>query len=190
MDPYLESPDLWPDFHHRLAFAISDELNRLLPTAYYAQLEMRQELGIIEEGHVRHRIIPDLTMIQPRMRHPERTTAGGTALLERPRRDLSKSVEFTVVIDSISHHFVEIRDSRRGHKLITLIEILSPLNKRPGADRDAYRAKQSKVLGSDANLIEIDLLRDGKHVLPDLSLSALVAQLSPPADQLVMVSRA
>jgi hypothetical protein len=31
MDPYLEALDVWPDFHHRFAFAVSDELNRLLP---------------------------------------------------------------------------------------------------------------------------------------------------------------
>jgi hypothetical protein len=46
------------------------------------------------------------------------------------------------------------------------------------------------VLGTDANLIEIDLLRSGEYILPDLNLSALVAQLNPPADYLVLVSRA
>lgn len=98
-----------------------------------------------------------------------------------------RRIEF---IDPIKQLFIEVRDSKRGHKLVTLIEILSPSNKRPGPDRDAYRAKQSEVLGSDASLIEIDLLRSGEHILPDLNLSALVAQLDPPADYLVMVSRA
>ena len=31
MDPYLEAPDIWPDFHDRLAEQISSELNRTLP---------------------------------------------------------------------------------------------------------------------------------------------------------------
>ena len=31
MDPYLEAPDIWPDFHHALATEIRGELNRLLP---------------------------------------------------------------------------------------------------------------------------------------------------------------
>ena len=71
-----------------------------------------------------------------------------------------------------------------------MIEILSPSNKRPGPDRDAYRAKQDEVLASDASLIEIDLLRGGDHVLPDVNLSAFVSQIDPPPDYLVLVSRA
>jgi hypothetical protein len=38
MDPYLESPDIWPDFHHRFAEHVSAELNRTLPAPYYARL--------------------------------------------------------------------------------------------------------------------------------------------------------
>jgi hypothetical protein len=32
MDPYLEAPDIWPDFHDALAAAIRGALNRTLPT--------------------------------------------------------------------------------------------------------------------------------------------------------------
>ncbi len=32
MDPYLEHPDLWPDFHNNLASEIQFALNRLLPS--------------------------------------------------------------------------------------------------------------------------------------------------------------
>ena len=63
-------------------------------------------------------------------------------MLDRPRRDVSSWLEITLAGEPVRHHFVEIRDSSRGHKLVTLIEILSPSNKRPGPDRDAYRAKQ------------------------------------------------
>ncbi len=59
------------------------------------------------------------------------------------------------------HYFVEIRDSNQGHKLITLVEILSPSNKKNGPDRRAYVAKQTEVLRSDANLIEIRPLAQG-----------------------------
>ncbi|MBV8077286.1 MAG: DUF4058 family protein, partial [Planctomycetaceae bacterium] len=53
MDPYLEAPYIWPDFHDRLASEISGHLNQTLPNPYYARLEMRQELGIVEEGKAR-----------------------------------------------------------------------------------------------------------------------------------------
>ncbi len=70
MDPYLQAPHIWPDFHHALAAEMRSELNQCLPDPYYARLEMRPELGIIS-------------------------------------------------VDPIRHHFVEIRDSSQGHKLIT-----------------------------------------------------------------------
>src|SRR3954464_4037517 len=78
MDPYLEAPDIWPDFHNRLATRISDELNESLPRPYYARLEMRPEIGIVEEGRSRKRIVPDVVVV----RHPHPTLgAGGVAVL-------------------------------------------------------------------------------------------------------------
>ena len=74
---------------------------------------------------------------------------------------------------------MEIRDPTRGHKLITLIEILSPSNKRSGPDREAYAGKQREVLESDASLIELDLLRGGRRVLTDLPLAAMIERLKP-----------
>jgi hypothetical protein len=148
---------------------------------------MRQELGITEEGRSRQRIIPDLTVV----RYPRHQTApGGAAVVDRPRRDISTSLEFVVHSDAVRHYFVEIRDSSGGHKLITLIEILSPSNKRRGPDREAYQSKQRDVLESDAHLIEIDLLRSGDRVLPDPNLIALIDQIAPPPDYLVLVNRA
>ncbi len=186
MDPYLEAPAVWPDFHERLASEMSVELNRILPGPYYALLQMRPELGVVEERKARQRIVPDVAVV----RHPRsQPVPSGITTLERPRREVSQSVEMTVHIEAIRHQFVEIRDSMNGHKLITLIEILSPSNKRPGPDRDAYQRKQREVLESDASLIELDLLRSGERVLPDLNLQALLSQFEPPADYVVFVNR-
>ncbi len=187
MDPYLEAPAGWPDLHERLATEISAELNQALPDPYYALLRMRPELGIVEEKKAKQRIIPGLTIV----RHPrQQLDGGGAKVLDRPRRDVSKSLEMIVRTDMIQHQFVEIRDSTSGHKLITLIEILSPSNKRLGSDRDAYRRKQREILDSDANLIELALLRSGERVLPDLNLEALIAEVDPPPDYIVLVNRA
>ncbi len=187
MDPYLEAPHIWPDLHDALAAEIRGELNRTLPSPYYARLEMRPELGIVEEGNSRQRIIADITVV----RHSRRDTApGGVALVDRPRREISTSLELVVPGDPIRHTFVEVRDPSQSHKLITLIEILSPSNKRRGPDRQAYQAKQREVLESDAHLIELDLLRSGERILPDVNLAALVFQLDPPPDYVVLVNRA
>jgi hypothetical protein len=186
MDPYLEAPDIWPDFHNRLAEHISSELNGVLPAPYYARLEMRPEVGIVEEGGYRRRIVPDVAVVR---RPAPGLHAGGVAVLERPRNSLSTSIEVAIPSELIRHAFVEIRDPSRGHHLITMIEIASPSNKRPGDDGRAYERKQREVLDSDASLIELDLLRTGERLLPHVELRQVVATLEPVPDYLVLVNR-
>src|SRR5512145_904876 len=38
MDPYLESTEVWPDFHDSFLFCIREALQPVLPQRYYAQL--------------------------------------------------------------------------------------------------------------------------------------------------------
>jgi hypothetical protein len=67
--------------------------------------------------------------------------------------------------------------------LVTAIEILSPVNKRPGHEAfDGYRRKRQKLLNSEAHLMEIDLLRGGER--PPLDRPV------PPAPYYVVLSRA
>ena len=189
MDPYLEALDIWPDLHDALAGEIRNELNQALPAPYYARLEMRPEVGIVEEEGIRQRIVPDIVVV----RHPyppREPDGGGTAVLTQARREISRWIEYAIPTDPIRHHFVEIRDSLRGHKLITLIEILSPSNKRAGPDHEAYESKQREVLESDASLIELDLLRGGRRILPVPVLDAMIRNLKPPPTYLVLVNRA
>src|SRR5579864_5843619 len=160
MDPYLEAPDIWPDFHDAFAAQIRRQLNQSLPAPYYARLEMRPEIGIVEDGGVPRRIIPDVAVAKL----PEGQEKGGIAVLDSPRTKVSKYLEFLVQVAPIKHHFLEIRDPSRGHRLITLIEIASPSNKCTGVDRQAYFKKQREVLESDASLIELDLLRTGQRL--------------------------
>jgi len=55
------------------------------------------------------------------------------------------------------HVTVEIRDVEH-RQLVTVIEILSPTNKR-GEGYDEYLGKRDRILRSTAHLMEIDLLR-------------------------------
>jgi hypothetical protein len=56
---------------------------------------------------------------------------------------------------------VEIR-TVDDETLVTAIELLSPANKRPGAEgADAYEKKRQELFRSEAHLLEIDLLRGG-----------------------------
>src|SRR5439155_25957094 len=80
MDPYLEAPSIWPDFHEAFAGELRRELNARLPTPYYARLEMRPEVGIVEQEGVSRRIVPDVAVA----RHSA-VPAGAVGVLDRPR---------------------------------------------------------------------------------------------------------
>ncbi len=188
MDPYLEAPDIWPDLHDRLAGQISTELNRTLPQPYYARLEMRPEVGIVGLDSTR-RIVPDVAVVRTRRPSPV-TREGRVAVLASPRGAVSTSVRMRIPSEPLRHHFVEVRDTSRRHTLITLIEIVSPANKRRGPDRRAYEAKQQETLGSETSLIELDLLRAGEPIVGGERLAEFVAQLEPPPDYLAVVNRA
>ncbi|HEY3965938.1 MAG TPA: DUF4058 family protein [Planctomycetaceae bacterium] len=187
MDPYLESPAIWPDFHDHLASEIGAQLNQLLPAPYYAKLEMRPEIGIIADDRIGIAIVPDVSIAEA---WPPRPPPSTTAVVERPRVEVSKSIDLIVYREPLKHHFLEVRDSKQGHKLVTLIEILSPSNKRRGSDREAYEKKQRAVLETDANMIELDLLRDGERIYASPQVADLVYQLIPQPDYLVIVNRA
>jgi len=66
--------------------------------------------------------------------------------------------------DEVREPFLQIFSRLEGERLVTTVEVLSPSNKTPGSPgRDLYLRKQREVLGSQTNLVEIDLLRGGEH---------------------------
>jgi hypothetical protein len=185
MDPYLEAPAIWPDFHEAFAAQLRADLNASLPAPYYARLEMRSEVGIVSNGGPSHRIVSDVAVADP-------SAGAGQAdvALRSATGTGTKPITVTVRVDPGRHQFVEIRDPSQGHKLITLIEIVSPSNKRPGADRRAYLQKQREVLDSTASLVEIDLLRSGDRLFPYPDLDEALGRLEPAPDYLVLVNPA
>lgn len=80
--------------------------------------------------------------------------------------------------------FLEIFDGASGERVVTVIEILSPSNKRPGPGRDLYVRKQVEVLAATTNLVEIDLLRAGEPTV------ALPRQWHGESSYRVVVSKA
>jgi hypothetical protein len=74
---------------------------------------------------------------------------------------------------------LEVRD-RQSRELVTVVELLSPSNKKGGEDREQYLAKRRELLRCPANLVEIDLLRGGRPMPPDPR---------PACDYSVLVSR-
>jgi len=154
MDPWLESPGVFPDVHDALIFLLREALNASLPNGYRARGATRIWM---EEDRQR---MPDVSVTS--RTDWERPANGGVAV-EAYTRVGMLDVEADFLPEPIEEQYLEIR-TIAGDRLITAIEILSLANKAPGdAGRGAYRQKQSEYRTNQINLVEIDMLRGGQH---------------------------
>jgi hypothetical protein len=149
MNPYLEQFDVWQDFHDSMIPAIRDALVTQVGLDYVVKIE---EHLFIHEPPAEHRFLlghADVSIADPRI---SRQTTGGAATITSPMMARIPTVEFE------KHLFLELRD-RKNRDLVAILEMLSPTNKKPGADREQYLAKRAHLLRSSAHVVEIDLLR-------------------------------
>ncbi|MBI4614065.1 MAG: DUF4058 family protein [Planctomycetes bacterium] len=179
MDPYIEHPEIWPDVHHGLIGELRYCLSEAIGARYYVAVEQRsyvlqpQELLLVGR--------PDVAVVDTGARGAQESS-GGTAVAARPR---------TVTVpgpEEVRERYLEVRGVSSGN-VVTVIEILSPWNKRRGSGRDAYLGKRGQILWTRTSLIEIDLLRGGERLpivpqpeAPDYSILIARGDRRPRAD--------
>ena len=151
MDPYLESVEYWPSFHHHLAEELMTLLNTSLGPAYFADVEVRASLDDLS-GIVSVDIYPDVAVPG---RDPHPVAGAAVPVVTAPVQRLALPAERT------RSRTVQVRLSATN-ALVTVIELLSPTNKH-GRGLEQYRKKRERVLLSDCHLVELDLLRRGQH---------------------------
>lgn len=173
MNPYLEHPDAWSDFHERYLPLLARELGRQLPRSYFVKIDQNiyghdvgGDMALIGRGDAYVVARPNAAPPDPRVSMAGLTPASGTVAFVE---------EF-----SVEESFLEIRDSQ-SRRVVTVIEVLSPTNKRPGEKRSQFLAKRRGLIASETNYVELDLLRG--H--PRLPLRGL-----PACDYYALVSRA
>lgn len=156
MDPYLEGA-LWPDVHSALAAKVRQLLAPQVRPRYVVRLAVylvedtatESEIGIL---------YPDVEVLRP------------SALTEAAATYTVADSPFTPSILApavapipVRVPEVEIRDAG-NNRLVTAIEILSPVNKRePGLS--LYRRKRQQLQRAGVHLLEIDLIRRGQRPL-------------------------
>lgn len=176
MDPYLEG-ELWQEFHDRLANQISVQLIPRLAPKYVALLSKRY---VIDRAALGILALPTERVIYPDV-HVATTERMKETLAPYLATDASTpSIELVSPIpEQVPITSVEIRDLAE-RRLVTLIEILSPVNKR-GEGAYEYNERRLEILQTLTHLLEIDLLRGGQRI-------RLVGE-PPPAAYYVYLSR-
>ena len=152
MNPWLEGY-LWPDVHNGLARTIVELIAPKIAPNYVARIDVytvddtapESEIGIM---------YPDVEILKRHNIVSEPTMPYGEDVLTEPNVIIPTGFSIPVRVP-----VVEIRD-RAKNKLITAIEILSPVNKRESGLKD-YQKKRADLHKNGINLLEIDLLRRG-----------------------------
>ncbi len=151
MNPYLEAR--WYDFHTRFVAYASDQLNETLPQDLMANTEER--VAVEHDGiAVEHTYRPDVRIEETERRN-------GDHLIEpaEPGGVLTEKAVKLIIAEPATERFIEIMEPQTK-RVVTVIELISPSNKR-GPGLRAYRKKRRQLLGSDVNVVEIDLVRKG-----------------------------
>lgn len=173
MDPFLENQE-WEDFHGRFNTVIADVLSPLLRPAYFVRIERRVYLEHpgTEPETMR---IADVAIV---------TRDSGLATgLSASQSATPTPAECTLPMPEERRETYLVIRVRDSSEVVTVIELLSPANKRAGGDgRREYLSKREQIHSSPTHLVEIDVLRGGLR-LP-------VIENLPPADYFCIVSRA
>ncbi|NJM08055.1 DUF4058 family protein [Candidatus Gracilibacteria bacterium] len=152
MDPYLEHPALWPDIHNSLIAALSDELAPQLRPRYYVAIKER--IYTFEPGELVFVGRADNAIVQ-------RFTPSETLAEAQPSDVSDRVIVEVAAADLLRETYVEVRTADT-HDLVTVLEILSPTNKRSGEGHAQYLRKRNVILSSLTHLVEIDLVRAGE----------------------------
>jgi Protein of unknown function (DUF4058) len=170
MDPYLEAPSIWPDVHTSLMSIFREQLTPLLAPKYLAELETQVVIDQVDDDP--QVVLPDVSITSADISAgPPSTVAVAAPSPVQVRVPLDVPTRLVSV-------YIRLRETGR---LVGVIELLSPANKRRGKGREEYLEKRRTFLTSPVHLIEIDLLRSYPRMPFDDPL--------PPAHYMVMVCK-
>jgi len=171
MDPYLEAPSIWPDVHTRLMTIIGEQLTPLLAPKYLAELETQVVIDHLDDDP--QVVLPDVSLTSSEV---SIEASSAVAVAAPGPVQVRVPMDFPTRLVSV---YIRQRETAR---LVAVIELLSPVNKRRGKGREEYLDKRRTFLNSPVHVIEIDLLRRYPRMPFDDPL--------PPAHYLVMVCKA
>ena len=155
MNPWFEQNDLWPDFHNAFVYTLRRRLAAAAAPRYIVLME--EHVYIHDEAdEISRSIRPDVALTRA---DDVGAPRGASAAVAAPARLRLPTP------DEERIPFVRILDAR-DRRVVTVIELLSPTNKRRGDSRGSYIQKRREILASDAHLVEIDLLRGGPPMPP------------------------
>lgn len=159
MDPFIEAQE-WTDFHSRYINILSDQLTPDLRPRFTTRIERRV---YVESVGDKQSIVPDVTITNSQRDTGPADSGFGSSPASSVATTIAP-VECPLVMPVEHRESYLVIRNRQDQRVVTVIELLSPANKRSGTGRDVYLEKRSEVLASRTNLIELDFLRGGQRM--------------------------
>lgn len=158
MDPFIEMQE-WSDFHATYMTVIRELLTPQVRPRYVVRVERRVYLE--QPFDEPDQAIPDVAILE-RRGIPGSTP--GTALLDESTPAIAAVECLLPEAEEHREYYLVLRD-RETLRIVTLIELLSPTNKRAGSKgQEQYLDKREEIVQSRTNLVELDLLRSGRRL--------------------------
>lgn len=142
----------WESFHHRWANAIADHLDQLLPQQFFARVEV----------HLGNEVATDVTE-EERLSPPGANGTGGVAVATY----IPPAATVTIPTIFPEEAAVEVRSADPAARLLAVIELVSPANKKSPEARRAFVAKAMAYLQHGIGLALVDPVTDRHFNLHD-----------------------
>jgi hypothetical protein len=170
MNPYLEQNDSWEEFHLNFISRTQEMLAGAIGPNYLVKIEAR--LYIHELSAEERKLLGRADVSVSRL--PGSSSTATAVVTQAAPYELSLPS-----VDKERYTWLEIVD-RRTRRVVAVVELLSPTNKKPGPDRDEYLSKCAFLLYGSVHFVEIDLRRGGTRPQPPIL---------PACDYYIMVKR-
>ncbi|MFN3421735.1 MAG: DUF4058 family protein, partial [Armatimonadota bacterium] len=175
MDPFLESSSLWSDFHGDFLYTMREALVPKVRPKYIVLAQV--QVIVMQEPDERiGTIVPDVLVVEGESPLPPELEGEKVAVATS-----TPAVVRLALTQKREQVYLEIRE-RETRRLVTVIELLSPSNKRFGSPAwGDYLKKRDAIFASDVHLVELDLLRGGTRMpmgdpLPEGDYYAIISR--------------
>ncbi|HVS36349.1 MAG TPA: DUF4058 family protein [Gemmataceae bacterium] len=142
--PPLYPQRAWESFHSRWANSIADELHRVLPDRYFAEVHI----------HLGGQVEADVAEFDRAAAETGNGAAGGVAVQTwaPPAAVMTMPAAFPDDME------VQVRDQTDDARLVAVVELVSPRNKDRDDSRPAFAAKCAAYLQRGVGLVVIDVV--------------------------------
>src|SRR5262245_7942843 len=159
MDPYLEAQPFWGDFHTAMIMAMKVALKKRVPSGYSVWSDVHVWIHEPDAKTRLEPVKPDAFVVASKRKATSAQAEGQVVArtLSAPATTLLPAIRKT------GHRYLKIKETKTD-RFVTVVELLSPTNKKRGKDRDDYLTKRKLYFAERINLVEIDFLRAGTRM--------------------------